>query len=150
MKTDIYDSPIRPIVKTSNVSFGEECDNIMMQAVHEVSVDIDREALVQAILADKRRYEDAYKKGYSDCQEKCKQKLREITEQIRLMDEILSDDELIEKKVMPLGKGANTEETEGVSAEAGVRAEQCQIAGYSDGGGDGDEPDGGLADGSDL
>ena len=74
----IWESPIHLITKTQDISFGEALDELVMKAVHEIGVVIDKEELVAALQADRERYETAWAKGYNVCRKVYTQKLEEI------------------------------------------------------------------------
>ena len=44
----------------------ENVDDCAYKAVKAMSIDIDREELIRALRADRKRYEDAYRRGYED------------------------------------------------------------------------------------
>ena len=77
-KTDIYDCPIREEIGQLKTMMANEHDRVIMKAIQEVGIEIDQESLVQAIRNDKQRYEEAYKKGYSDCQKEYEEKMKQI------------------------------------------------------------------------
>ena len=62
INTNIYDCPI-----------SEEIGKLKMM------IEIDQESLIQAINSDRKRYEEAYKKGYADCEEHYKELLSQIS-----------------------------------------------------------------------
>ena len=46
-----------------------EHDRMVLKAVQQVGIEIDQESLIQAIKSDRKRYEEAYKRSYADCEE---------------------------------------------------------------------------------
>ena len=79
MDMNIYDCPIHEQNGQLKTMMANEHDKMLIKAVQEVGIEIDQESLVQAIRNDRQRYEEAYKKGYSDCAEEYKKLLLKIT-----------------------------------------------------------------------
>jgi len=67
----MYDSPIEEVCIVRNIidrvatKIAEDTDNAVCTAVVKAGFNIDKEKLTQALAQDKRRYEEAYSKGYS-------------------------------------------------------------------------------------
>lgn len=61
----MYESPIYSFEKTISMDIGEKYDNLVMTAVKEVGIDVDREELIKALEYDR----DQYMKGYRDGEE---------------------------------------------------------------------------------
>jgi len=66
-ETEIWGTPITLIstdfqVKTSNVE-----EQAIMEAVHKIGIEIDKQELLDALNNDRRRYEDAYHQGEKHC-----------------------------------------------------------------------------------
>ena len=76
----IYDSPITLFTKDIHHQIAEEHENIVMKAVWEMGVDIDKDKLIAALEQDQKRYRDAYAAGYSACEKFYTEKLKRITE----------------------------------------------------------------------
>ena len=76
--SDIYDFPIHMQLGPLMTSVENEQGRIIMKAVHDVGIEIDRESLIKAIRNDRQRYEEAYRKGYSDCQKEYEEKMKRI------------------------------------------------------------------------
>lgn len=83
MNMNIYDCPIHEQIGQLKTMMANEHDKMLFRAVQEIGIEIDQDSLVQAIQSDKKRYEDAYRKGYSDCEKHYK----EIFERMRKMIE---------------------------------------------------------------
>lgn len=68
-----YDSPISiemgpaQIMEDIARKAAGEIDNMTMAAVGKVGVNVDRDKLLQALQADRTRYEEAYWRGWKDC-----------------------------------------------------------------------------------
>ena len=62
--SDIYDCPINLHLEKMQIQFQEEFDNHIINEVHKVGVDIDKEGLMQAIRNDRVRYETAFLDGW--------------------------------------------------------------------------------------
>ena len=67
-----YDSPVKSIMKTTSEYFdgvSTEVENAIKGQIFKIttkySIDIDEEKLIQILREDRRRYEEAYRKGYS-------------------------------------------------------------------------------------
>ena len=75
---DIYDCPIHEVISPLKTMMANEHDRVLMKVIQEVGIEIDQESLVQAIRNDKQRYEEAYKKGYSDCHKEYEEKMKRI------------------------------------------------------------------------
>lgn len=65
----MYDSPVN-IIETIWDEIKQKTDSDLKDAMFSVlnkrGIDIDEEKLVQAITADRIRYEEAYRRGYED------------------------------------------------------------------------------------
>lgn len=63
----MYDSPVN-IIETIYDEIKQKTDSDLKEAMFTVlrrrGIDIDEEKLVQAITADRKRYEEAYRRGY--------------------------------------------------------------------------------------
>ena len=63
----MYDSPVNSIETVYN-EIKQKADSDLKDAMFTVlgkrGIDIDEEKLVQAITADRKRYEEAYRRGY--------------------------------------------------------------------------------------
>lgn len=63
----MYDSPVN-IIETIYDEIKQKADSDLKDAMFTVlcrrGIDIDEEKLVQAITADRKRYEEAYRRGY--------------------------------------------------------------------------------------
>ena len=70
MEDRIYDFPISEQIGTLQTMMAEEHDKMILRAVQKIGIQIDQDSLVQAIKNDRQRYEEAYKKGYADCERK--------------------------------------------------------------------------------
>ena len=79
MNRNIYDCPISEQIGQLKMMMADEHDRMVVRAVQQVGIEIDQESLVQAINSDRKRYEEAYKKGYSDCEEHYKEILSQIS-----------------------------------------------------------------------
>lgn len=74
----IYDCPISEQIGHMKMLMADEHDDTVIRLVQEIGIEIDKESLVQAIHSDRKRYEEAYRKGYADCQEHYKEILSQI------------------------------------------------------------------------
>ena len=77
--TDIYDCPISEQIGELKMMMADKHDKTILRAVQQVGIEIDQESLIQAINSDRKRYEEAYKKGYADCEEHYKELLSQIS-----------------------------------------------------------------------
>lgn len=80
MEDRIYDFPISEQIGALQTMMAEEHDKMILRAVQKIGIQIDQDSLVQAIKNDRQRYEEAYKKGYADCEEHYKELLSHIRE----------------------------------------------------------------------
>ena len=80
-----YDSPIN-IISDIAKQINEQYDNAIYSAVQNMGIDIDKDKLIQAIAADRRRYEKAYSEGYCKGYENGKKEI--IYEIKRVLNEI--------------------------------------------------------------
>ena len=78
MKENIYDCPIHEQIGELKTMMADEHDRMIIKAVQQIGIEIDQESLVQAIYSDRKRYEEAYKRGYADCEEHYKKLLSKI------------------------------------------------------------------------
>lgn len=60
---DFYDSPVHLITKEISCAM----DDYVYKAIVSAGVNVDREKLIQIIHGDRKRYEEAYRKGWNDC-----------------------------------------------------------------------------------
>ena len=63
---EYYDSPIDIVTQQMATSLSEFIDNAVYKACLPFCVDVDKEKLVQALQQDKKRYTEAYRKGFID------------------------------------------------------------------------------------
>lgn len=75
----IYEPPIHETVGTLQTMMANEHDRVLIKAVQQVGIEIDQESLIEALHSDRKRYEEAYKRGYADCQEHYRQLLSQIS-----------------------------------------------------------------------
>ena len=78
MDNSYYDCPIHEQVGSLKTMMANEHDRMVVKAVQEIGIEIDQDALVQAIRGDRQRYEEAYRKGYSDCQKHYEEKIKSV------------------------------------------------------------------------
>lgn len=73
IKNPFYDSPISiemgpaQIMEDIARKAAGDIDNMTMAAVGRAGVNVDRDKLIQALQADRARYEEAYRRGWEDC-----------------------------------------------------------------------------------
>lgn len=79
INTNIYECPISEQIGELKMMLADEHERMVLKAVQQVGIEIDRESLIQAINCDRKRYEEAYKKGYADCEEYYKELLSQIS-----------------------------------------------------------------------
>lgn len=61
----MYESPIYQLEKTISMDMSEKYDNLVITAVKEVGIDVDKEELIRALQYDR----DQYMKGFRDGEE---------------------------------------------------------------------------------
>ena len=59
-----YDSPLTIAQKQFCEQLDTECENQIMNVAKEIGIHVDREKLIQILMEDKRRYEEAWMRGY--------------------------------------------------------------------------------------
>lgn len=81
---DFYDSPINIYMQRNIDSVAKEISEkenaYVMGCVHKIGVDIDEKALIAALQEDRERYEEAYHKGWRDCEKRYQAKMEAIME----------------------------------------------------------------------
>lgn len=80
IKNPYYDTPVILTMPEINSVFekvnqisnevAEDTDNFVFRAIQKVGVNVDRDKLIQALQADRARYEEAYRRGFEDCMKK--------------------------------------------------------------------------------
>ena len=75
---DIYNSPINVQLGAFQTMVREEYDKKVLHAVAQIGIDIDKEGLVEAINADRKRYNAAYAQGWEDCKKYYQERLDDI------------------------------------------------------------------------
>ena len=78
----IYDAPIHEEIGELKMMMAEEHDRMILKAVQQVGIEIDQQSLVEAIGNDRKRYEEAYRKGYLDCEDHYKELITEIIQKL--------------------------------------------------------------------
>ena len=63
---DIYDSPIEFITEQMATNIAEEFDGQVVKAVQKYYIDVDNDKLAEILTADKKRYDEAYRRGMAD------------------------------------------------------------------------------------
>lgn len=76
----MYESPINLIYKDYQTQMKEGIDRLILEAVQEVSVAVDRDELIKALNYDRQQYE----KGYADGKKAVLDKIRAEIEEIKL------------------------------------------------------------------
>ena len=77
---EIYNCPIQETIGTIQSMMATEHEQQILRIVQQVGITIDKNSLVEALQNDRHRYEEAYKKGYADCQKKYEDKLKRIAD----------------------------------------------------------------------
>ena len=77
----MYDCPISEQVGAIELMMREEHDRNIVRAVQKIGIDIDKEGLVEALNHDRKRYEEAYQKGWDDCKKHYEEKLARIAKE---------------------------------------------------------------------
>ena len=77
----MYDCPISEQVGAIELMVREEHDRNIVRAVQKIGIDIDKEGLVEALNHDRKRYEEAYQKGWDDCKKHYEEKLARIAKE---------------------------------------------------------------------
>ena len=85
---NIYECPISEQIGAMKTMMANEHDRMIVKAVQQIGIEIDQESLVQAIRGDRQRYEEAYKKGYADCEEHYKEEQESIEPVCKILFDI--------------------------------------------------------------
>ena len=93
---DMYEAPISVQMGQIHTMINDGYTGAVMKAIAQIGVQIDKEGLLAALQNDRKRYEEAYRKGWSDCEKKYldspdKKKLVRIMEIIREDDDDARD-----------------------------------------------------------
>ena len=62
---DFYDSPLFIQADAMRILVKQEQERQILKAIQNIGIEINKEDLVEALNNDRRRYEDAYRKGYA-------------------------------------------------------------------------------------
>jgi len=82
----IYDCPIETTIGQIHTMINKDYTDNILRAVGQIGIEINEKGLVEAINQDKKRYEEAYQRGWDDCQKhyshlaECEEKLNKIAE----------------------------------------------------------------------
>ena len=77
---NIYDYPADFHVGEPKIMHGRKLNRKVIKTVQQAGIEIDREGLIAAINNDRKRYDEAYNKGYYDCKKEYEEKLKKIAE----------------------------------------------------------------------
>lgn len=90
----MYNSPIQMIqLQTMRDALNFELENAVVKEVQKVGIYIDKEELTKALQADRRRYEEAYKAGWHDCERQYEGRLQRIREALNQTEEETEEEE---------------------------------------------------------
>ena len=89
---NMYEAPISVQMGQIHTMINEGYTGAVMKAIAQIGIQIDQDGLIAALQNDRKRYEEAYRKGWQDCEKKYldspdKKKL------VRIMEIIREDDE---------------------------------------------------------
>ena len=65
---DIYDCPIHLQVGQIQSMMNKSIEDQVFKMVSEIGIEINRQGFIDAINQDRKRYEEAYRRGWEDCQ----------------------------------------------------------------------------------
>lgn len=68
----MYKSPIE-LIQSMTHEIQEDQEKMVVRAVNQAGVNIDRDRLIAAINNDRRRYEEAYQRGWDDCKKEAEE-----------------------------------------------------------------------------
>ena len=74
----MYDCPISMQTDGLELMIREEREKSIVRAVQKIGIDIDKESLIEALNHDRKRYEEAYQKGWDECKKHYEDKLARI------------------------------------------------------------------------
>ena len=90
----MYNSPIQMLqLQTMRDALNIELENEVVKAVHKVGIYIDKDQLTEALRADRRRYEEAYKAGWNACERQYEGRLQRIREALNPTEEETEEEE---------------------------------------------------------
>ena len=77
---DIYNCPIETSISQIHMMVNDEYDRQIIKAVGQIGIEIDKNGLLEALNADRKRYNAAYKQGWEDCKKQYIDRLKQISE----------------------------------------------------------------------
>ena len=80
---NIYDCPISTQLGGVELMMREEYDRHILRVIQQIGIDIDKEGLLNALNNDRKRYEEAYQKGWNECKKHYDDKLSKIAEVVK-------------------------------------------------------------------
>ena len=76
-----YESPINVITSGLRLQAEKEMGHAVVKALQNIQVEINEKELMEILQADRRRYQEAYKRGWEACKERYDGILRGIRDQ---------------------------------------------------------------------
>ena len=77
----IYESPINVHMDGMKLLAEKYTGAAVVKALQNIQVEINEKDLIEVLQADRRRYEEAYNRGYEACRERYDSVLRSIRDQ---------------------------------------------------------------------
>ena len=77
----MWDPPIELQATALETMIREQENQKIMEVVRQIGVKIDKESLIEALNHDRKRYEEAYQKGWDDCRKQYEDQLTRIAEE---------------------------------------------------------------------
>lgn len=76
----MYASPIEKIYGEIQTQMVQEDENMVMKAVREVGITVDKEELINALQYDRKQYTKGYSDGKSDILDQIRAEIEQITD----------------------------------------------------------------------
>ena len=74
----MYKSPIEKIYREIQARMAQEDENMIMTAIREVGVNVDKEELIKALQYDRNQYTKGYEDGKNDVLDKIRAEIADI------------------------------------------------------------------------
>lgn len=75
----MYNSPIEKIYGELQTQMVQEEENMVMKAIREVGINVDKEELIKALQYDRNQYTKGYDDGKNDVLDKIRVEIKDLT-----------------------------------------------------------------------
>ena len=76
----MYESPIEKIYGELQTQMIQEDENMVMKAIREVGITVDKEELIKALQYDRKQYTKGYEDGKNEVLDKIRAEVEQITD----------------------------------------------------------------------